>query len=397
MFIYNFKSYKSWKDLPWKQINERIFILQNKIYKASRECDQKSVKYNQSILINSLEAKLKCIEDINKFIYKYYLIYNSEIYNSTEIYKKSILLCLLNKKNPFNYYITDKVKQNILYLCIQPEWQAKLEPSISKYLTNFAPKILDSRVNKYNLGKLCSIFNITSNTKYLDINYLLAKIQSSLPIDSIIKVWMKEQSIIEPLKYSYLNKYNTNYSCYNLYKLICYITYCGIEWFTLTKVFYKPKEYNKLKMVNISISNIYELSIIYTAKNKFIFDDYFFFFRSISLIVRIIRLNLRYTKYRCESKKYILKSYTKTIKMKMYKKDFLGRLRPNTKLSFIGSINKIHNSFGLFCKEYKIHFNDAEFVELCRIMDCIINSWLRKKYKSQKKIWYTANLLKNYR
>lgn len=397
MFNYNLKSYKSWSSLPWEQINERIFILQNKIYKASQECNQKDLKYSQSILINSIEAKLKCIEDVSQFIYQYYLRHNSELYNSTELCKKHILIYLLSKKKQHNCFIVDKVKQNIIYLCIQPEWKAKLEPNILKCITSFALQVLDSKINNYYSDKICSIFNIKIYTKHININYLLAKIQSSLQIDSTIKDWVKDQSIIEPSKWLDFNQYTIDSSCYNLYQFICYIIYCGIEWFNLTKVFREFREYHKLQMVNISITNIYKLNISYIMTNTSIFDDYFFFFKSVGLILRLIKLDLQYVQCIYENKNYILKSYIVMIKKNMYRKDFLGRLRPNTKLSFIKCINKIKHSFRIFHEKYNKYFNGADFIKLCKTIDCILNNWLRKKYKDQKKIKYNINLIKNYR
>nr|YP_009244278.1 hypothetical protein Gvag_060 [Gelidium vagum]AMK96520.1 hypothetical protein Gvag_060 [Gelidium vagum] len=396
MFSYHLKSYKSWKSLPWKQINERIFILQNKIYRASQECNQKDLKHNQSILINSLEAKFKCIEDVDQFIYRYYLKYNSETYSSTEFFKRDILICLLRKEQS-NCCITDKVKQNILYLCIQPEWQAKLEPRISKYFTNFIPKTLDSIISKHSSNNLCYIFSITSYIKYININNLLAKVQSSLQIDSTFKIWMKEQRIVEPLKYNCSNQYTTSNYYDDLYRAIKCIIYCGIEWFTLTKVFHRAKEYNKLRIFNMYFTDISKLNIIYTAEKKHVFDDCLFFFKSINLILNLAKANLKYAQYRYETKNCVLKSYVKMIKMSIYKKDFLGRLRPNTKLNIIKSINKIQRSFTLFYKEYKICFSDTDFIKLCRVIDNILNNWLRKKYKGQKKIWCTANLIKHCR
>nr|YP_009244078.1 hypothetical protein Gele_060 [Gelidium elegans]AMK96320.1 hypothetical protein Gele_060 [Gelidium elegans] len=394
MFNYNLKSYKSWNSLPWKQINERIFILQNKIYKASQECNQKDLKHSQSILINSIEAKLKCIDNISQFIYQYYLRYNSEIYDSTELCKKSILIYLLSKEKPYNCYIIDKVKENIIYLSIQPEWKAKLEPNASKYVNYFALKALNCRPNNYGRDKFCSIFTMEIYTKHININYLLAKIQSSLQVNSTIKDWVKNQSIMEPPKWFCRNPYTIINSCYDLYQSICSIIYCGMEWFNLTKVFREFTEYRKIQMVNVFIANIHEFNILYIIKNDSIFDDYYLFFKSVGLILKLIKSNLQYVQYIYENKNYILRSYAATIKKNIYRKDFLDRIRPNTKLNFIKCINKIKNSFRVFHEEYNIYFTDADFVKLCKMTDSILNSWLRKKYKGQKKIKYTINLIK---
>ena len=95
MLTYDLSNYGSWEKLPWKQINERIFILQKRIYKASCQCNQEAVKYNQSIFTHSIEAKIKAIENVSKFISQYYLNHSNEQYICKNTYKyKYIYICI---------------------------------------------------------------------------------------------------------------------------------------------------------------------------------------------------------------------------------------------------------------------------------------------------------------
>ena len=46
-----------WKDLPWQQIERRVFKLQKRIYRASSRGDVKTVHKLQRLLMNSWSAK----------------------------------------------------------------------------------------------------------------------------------------------------------------------------------------------------------------------------------------------------------------------------------------------------------------------------------------------------
>ena len=46
-----------WKELPWQQIERRVFKLQKRIYRASSRGDVKAVHNLQQLLMNSWSAK----------------------------------------------------------------------------------------------------------------------------------------------------------------------------------------------------------------------------------------------------------------------------------------------------------------------------------------------------
>jgi N-terminal domain of reverse transcriptase len=47
----------NWDEISWKAIDKKISLLQQRIFKASRDGNKSSVKYLQSVLVKCPEAK----------------------------------------------------------------------------------------------------------------------------------------------------------------------------------------------------------------------------------------------------------------------------------------------------------------------------------------------------
>ena len=84
------KIINSWKNNKWLQIKHRIFLLQIRIYKASKNKEWNKVHKLQSILLNSNSAKFFAVKKIiQKNFYKYKSLKKS--YNKL-IFKKIFTL-----------------------------------------------------------------------------------------------------------------------------------------------------------------------------------------------------------------------------------------------------------------------------------------------------------------
>nr|QJH88265.1 hypothetical protein [Pterocladia lucida] len=391
MFNYDLTNKFSWEYLPWKQINERIFILQDKIHKASKECNQKDLRYYQSILINSIEVKLQAIEYIDKLIQKYYLEHNYKRYRLYNVDKHKILLSLLGKIKSNKKYLIDKIKQYIIYVSIKSDWEAKLEPCILSQSIKSINKPLKLCIKQNNNSISFNLLTFSSCIKHINMKYLILKMQSLLHINSSIKEWVGTRSILEPLNLNYMYQYSSDY--YSLYRYINYIILNGIEWFHLTKVFNYINEHKKILECKLYIfkMNIY----IFSHSTKYVENlliDYIFLSNAISLIIKSKKVNFSYSKYINKHQIFLIKSYIKRVKLDLYHKDTLGRLRSNKHLNTFGVAYKLKHDFEIFYKNHGKFFDIADTIYLCKTIETIFFYWLNKKYKSKKYIKPFLNL-----
>nr|QCI07593.1 hypothetical protein [Nitophyllum punctatum] len=219
-----------WVDMPWKKIQNKIFIIQSKIYKATREYKLNKVSKLQNYLINSHEAKIlsikiilsefklhKCI-NLNKYLiddYSKFIIFKSLF--KFEIKSYSLYLNL----------IINKIKQYIINLSMKPEWEAKFPRNFtqSEFLNLF--KVIVNNNNKI-IKKifLKKILKKTQN-KYCD----------NIANDFFIHMSKHITKISENIYQNY--KY-TNY--YNNYLLLINIFLLDYLWYKI--YLQKVRDYN---------------------------------------------------------------------------------------------------------------------------------------------------------
>ena len=120
-----------WQNLPWQHINGRIALIQKKIFEASRQYNLEVLYRIQNYLLNSNEARLFAINKIMSGTNRYYKIYNHENYCYEDIDKFYLFKYLFNY-NPILKvnlkFILEQIKEYLIYLCIEPEWKARLYP-----------------------------------------------------------------------------------------------------------------------------------------------------------------------------------------------------------------------------------------------------------------------------
>lgn len=381
MFKYSLTENSTWKHLPWRNINNRIFTLQTKIYKASQECNQNQLKYYQSILLDSIEIKVKAIEDTAKLVYQYYSEYSKEKYYLSDFDKYKILLVLLNKETIYNRFIVDKVEQYIVCNSLKPEWEAKLEPCMRQEFYKTISETFRFETTYETKGALINIFKPFFCMKHLDIRYFSEKMDALFEVDSKIKSWVKSQSILEPFKFIFVNQYKFANNQYDLFKYIYCVIYCGVEWFSIAKLLPYMSEYEKTAKYKFCTIEKRICIISYSAKYiDRIFTEYRFLSVAIGCIIRLNHSRLIYSKYLSRSKQYLLRMYLRLIKLSFYKKDFLGRLRPNTHLSKLGTANKIKHYLSVFYDRYSMYLDIEDIIALYKNAAILFVYWLKKKH-----------------
>lgn len=201
MYKYNLNSKSSWNNLPWKKIYFKILILKKKIFQAAKQYDFKQVYKIQRYLLNSNEAKLFAIENVLKKNNLY------TINNKDKFFIFKSLYYLDNNKNIKIYLFIEQIKQYLIYLCIDPEWQAK--SVVYFYKIDLKKKdIFFYYINQY-------IFNNNYNIKYISTNFLINKVKSFKYIHNTIKYWLYNNY--------YINLINTFNIVYNNKDLNCFI------------------------------------------------------------------------------------------------------------------------------------------------------------------------------
>lgn len=144
----------AWKNIEWDQVQHRINRIQRRIYQASKENNKKKVNFLQKILIHSLDAKLLAVKCSTTETQALKGI-NDKIYN-TDIKKMTLVKTLKvdgiatwpigqakgpskgidlvkpgkSKQRSLGFpNIRDRAKQHLVLQALEPEWEAKFEPT----------------------------------------------------------------------------------------------------------------------------------------------------------------------------------------------------------------------------------------------------------------------------
>jgi len=291
----------SWKHFPWKKISTRVVLLQKKIFEAARKNNKLQIYKIQNYLLNCNEAKIFAIENIINSINNYYDFYNEEkyicsdeekfiifkyifsIYSQVKILKSKVLI------------IIEKIKQYLIYLCLQPEWQARFNYNIvlqNKYFTR-------NPISNFYLIEVCNI-----NIKYysnFNFNHLIDKLKSLPYIQKHIQFWFQNRYFTKKKSFCLLS---------NLLKKIWLL---GLDWY---------------KFVNINFNNKY---INKKIDSKYL--DNYFFNHEIDNICNIIHY----------------------IKSKLFQKNDINQWKFNKSIKYFIIINYIINYFKKSIIVYSYH------------------------------------------
>nr|AOM64536.1 hypothetical protein Riqu_057 [Riquetophycus sp.] len=279
--VTNINSIIDWNDINWDIIKLRLYRIQQRIYKASRECDKEGIHKFQQIIMKSNDIKLLAIYKVYIYIYKYYLNYSKEKYNANN-QDKTIVYNFLCENYIFDSKIEnifEQVQEYIVYLCIKPEWEAKLEPIYkSSNINNKREKKFIYRLSQF----IISRFNYKS--KYENIYYLKYKIYQINKLFDVIYLTNKSDVLINILNCLTRSlRYQNLYQCINctLYRKLVYcnnnesldgflykIILNGLQWFYIYDLIFSFRFTNLFNssQIHIIIINILHFKILLIQK-----------------------------------------------------------------------------------------------------------------------------------
>ena len=207
--------YTDWKQIPWNQLEEYVVKLQQRIYQAEANGEKRKVRDFQRMLLNSkanLLISIKRVMQINAGkrtagVDEYLVLTPEERIKLYHEMKKEKIK-LHNPKPAYRTYITkkngklrplriptikDRVYQNIVKNALEPQWEAKFEPT--SY--GFRPKrnTLDAIERIYTSlapSKKQWIFegNFKGCFDHLSHNYILEQL-GNFPAKGLIVKWLK--------------------------------------------------------------------------------------------------------------------------------------------------------------------------------------------------------------
>nr|YP_009367505.1 putative reverse transcriptase and intron maturase [Pseudoneochloris marina]ARK14543.1 putative reverse transcriptase and intron maturase [Pseudoneochloris marina] len=203
----NLKTKLAWDQIDWTKVQQRIFRIQRRIYRAKTKQNITVVYYLQNKLINSLDAKLLAVnqaiclknrENTKKIQLNDDLTGQKkwQLANSLKLNEKSSHSCqrpitMSSKQKPTIVLLKDLAKQNLVKMALEPEWEAVFENSVYGF-----------RPGRHYYDAIEQIFiNIQSEPKYvinakiedltqLNCDLLLKKLNTISNIKNQLKIWL---------------------------------------------------------------------------------------------------------------------------------------------------------------------------------------------------------------
>lgn len=138
-----------WSTLPWKQIQQRVFKLQRRIYRASQRGDVKSVHRLQRLLIKSWYGRLLAVRRVTQDNKGKKTAGIDGVKNLSAAQRLALAQLLSQiprprplrriwipkpgkrEKRPLSIPVMhDRASQALVKLTLEPEWEAKFEPNV---------------------------------------------------------------------------------------------------------------------------------------------------------------------------------------------------------------------------------------------------------------------------
>jgi RNA-directed DNA polymerase len=205
--------FESWSDIDWKQINSTIYVIQNKIYQAALDNKQNDLNQLQIQLIDSIEAKLLAVRAVTqdnrdkktagvdgvliiKPNQRLELAENLNLDGNAS----QVLRVFIPKGNPKHKKfrplgiptINDRIKQTLLKLALEPEWEAKFESNSYGFRPGYSPFDAKWVVARQLQGAPKFFLDTYIENCFENVNhlYLLNKLENSELIKNQIKAWL---------------------------------------------------------------------------------------------------------------------------------------------------------------------------------------------------------------
>jgi RNA-directed DNA polymerase len=206
------KTRYKWDEINWRKLERSVFKLQKRIYQASKRGDWRRVKHLQKLLLSSKSAKLLAVRRVAQ-INKGKKTAGIDGVKSLSASKKLKLAENMNlaekckpvrrvwiskpwrpEKRPLGIpTMTDRAKQALVKLALEPEWEAKFEPnsygfSPSRSCQDAMRAVYDA-INK----KMAYVLDADISGCFDNINHeaLLKKLDTFPRLRKTIKGWLK--------------------------------------------------------------------------------------------------------------------------------------------------------------------------------------------------------------
>lgn len=209
---------KTWNELRWKEIENRLSRLQRRIYKASIEGKRNVVHFLQRKLINSFDAKLFAVQQVTSIsTYKKAFRVDEVIYDSPE--KKINLaksLKLGNKTNLIHRIympsdgakektplgiptVEEKAKQYLAKLALEPQWEAIFEAGSYGFRPGRCKQDAVENIFISMRGKPKYVLETNIKECFDRINHvaLLEKLNTIPQIKNQIEEWLKAGILVD--------------------------------------------------------------------------------------------------------------------------------------------------------------------------------------------------------
>jgi RNA-directed DNA polymerase len=193
----------SWKDIEWITIEQKVFRLQLRIYKASASQEWEKMYKLQKLLISSKTAKYLAVRNLTQDAANTLIKSNIEklkLVNRLKLDGKSFPIQRTYISKPDGSLrplvistIEDRAKQNLAYLALFPQWEAQFEAQSYRFRTEKSildaiEAVFDSIVNN---PKWVLKAEISKCFDQINHNYLIKKCHTFPEMHKQIRVWLK--------------------------------------------------------------------------------------------------------------------------------------------------------------------------------------------------------------
>lgn len=202
-----------WRQIPWRKLEREVFKLQKRIYQASSRGETKAVRKLQRILVNSWSARCLAVRRVtqdNKGKK------TAGIDGQKSLNPKERLMLVNNlanvkgktspnrrvwiskpgtdEKRPLGIpTITDRARQALMKIALEPEWEAKFEPNSYGFRPGRSAHDAIEAIHDVVCHKPKYVLDADISKCFDRINHdaLLQKLNTSPKFSRVIKTWLR--------------------------------------------------------------------------------------------------------------------------------------------------------------------------------------------------------------